>query len=111
MNRANLIWHRSRDTYMSKHHLIPKSLGGVKKQYNLLRLWRDKHDSFHKIFDNETLTSILDILLHGKKNIGKYVGGKHWKMLFGNRTLIEAYLLLKRVHSLKQYQKQKAASN
>ena len=111
MNRANLIWHRSRDTYMSKHHLIAKSLGGCKKEHNLLRLWRDSHNSWHVIFDNETLTSILDILLHGKRNIGKYVGGKHWKMLFGNRTLIEAYILLKRVHSLKQYQKHKATSD
>jgi hypothetical protein len=111
MNKAHLIWHNSRDTYMSKHHLVPKSLGGCKKEYNLLRLWRDKHDSFHKIFENETLSQILETLLHGRKNIGKYVGTKHWSLLFGNRTLIEAYLLLKRVHELKQYRKNKATSD
>lgn len=101
MNRANLIWHHSRDTYMSKHHLVPKSKGGCKRQHNLLRLWRDKHDSFHFIFGNATLTEILSILLYGKRNIGKWVGTAHWVLLFGNKNCVEVYALLVRVQRMK----------
>lgn len=101
MNRANLIWHHSRDTYMSKHHLVPKSKGGCKREHNLLRLWRDKHDAWHNLFSNHVLSDILEILLHGKYNIGKHIGSKNWVLLFGNKNIVEVYALLKRVQRMK----------
>lgn len=103
MNRENLIWHRSRDTYMSKHHLVPKCLGGSKKSHNLLRLWRDKHDAWHRIFENQTISEIIPVLIHGRKNIGKWVGTSHWKLLFGDKNLIEVYLLLTKLQQIKLY--------
>jgi hypothetical protein len=47
---------------MSTHHLIPKSRGGKTERTNELRLWRDRHDLFHKLFGNRTLPEIIVLL-------------------------------------------------
>lgn len=96
-----MIKHHTRDTFLTKHHLRPRSRGGSNSPKNLVMIWRDKHDSLHLLFGNSTLDEILQILLKGTKHIGKHVGGKHWILLFGNKNLIEAYRLLKRVQSIK----------
>ena len=47
---------------MSRHHLLPKSLGGGGTPDNILYLWRDRHDVFHKIFGNLTLEQCIAVL-------------------------------------------------
>ena len=52
------------------HHLIPTSRGGNDIASNLLLLWNDKHEMFHKIFGNLTLTEIINLLIEVRRRKG-----------------------------------------
>jgi len=43
----------------NKHHLTPKSRGGLARPYNLLRIDIQKHQCWHKIFKNLTLEEVI----------------------------------------------------
>ena len=46
----------------NKHHLTPRSRGGLSVPSNLLRLDIEKHDCWHKIFGNRTLDEVIRVL-------------------------------------------------
>lgn len=61
---------------ITRHHLIPKERHKLKtasvNQANLhidtvLKLWRDKHDYWHKLFGNMTLDEIIEVLQRIKR--------------------------------------------
>ena len=90
--------HPFRDTFISRHHLLPKSRGlkNTFKEYNILHLWRDKHNIWHCIFHNATITEILSKKY--KVNTNTYF----WKKMFGDKTLNEAKALLRRMYRIKK---------
>ena len=47
---------------LTKHHLTPKERMGTGEPSNILMLWRDRHDYFHKIFGNRTLEELIAVL-------------------------------------------------
>ena len=49
--------------YMSKHHIYNRSKGGTKTEDNVLRIYRDKHDVWHKLFKDLTLRQAAALLL------------------------------------------------
>lgn len=53
--------------YRNHHHLIPKSRGGSSQPQNLLLLWNSKHEMWHQIFGNLTLTEIINLLIEVEK--------------------------------------------
>lgn len=53
---------RRHKRFMSRHHLRPVSRKGSDSDSNLLRLWRDRHDAWHKLFGNRTLDEIIAVL-------------------------------------------------
>ena len=47
----------------TRHHLIPKIRGGKNGDDNLLLLYAEKHEHWHKIFGNRTLEEIILVLM------------------------------------------------
>jgi len=52
---------------ITKHHLIPKSRGGLTNSKNLLRLDLQKHICWHKLFGNRTLDEVIAELQRVKR--------------------------------------------
>lgn len=51
-----------RKNKLSRHHLLARSRGGDSNPYNILMLWRKKHDCWHTLFGNKTLDEIIEIM-------------------------------------------------
>ena len=47
---------------LTRHHLTPHSRGGQGTPENILWIYRDKHDVWHKLFGNFTLEESITIL-------------------------------------------------
>lgn len=47
---------------LTKHHRKPKSIGGSNKAYNISRVPRGQHESWHNLFGNKTVPEIVAIL-------------------------------------------------
>jgi len=47
----------------NKHHLMPKSRGGVAKPFNLLLIDIEKHRCWHKMFGLRNLNEVIELLL------------------------------------------------
>ena len=49
--------------FITKHHLIPRSVGGSNDDWNLLRLnWDEHHEYWHKLFGNRTIFEVIVLL-------------------------------------------------
>jgi hypothetical protein len=48
--------------WRSRHHLTPRSVGGNNDPSNILILWNEKHEMWHRLFGNHTLEEIIEIL-------------------------------------------------
>lgn len=84
------------------HHLIPKARGGPRKKWNLVRLWRKKHDAWHRLFGIMTLEETIEFL----KNLHEYKPQtKYWGQLFKNKSVRGAVELLCRLKAFKKSQK------
>lgn len=46
----------------NKHHLTPRSRGGMDTDWNLLLIKIERHNEWHKIFGNLTLDEIIALL-------------------------------------------------
>jgi 5-methylcytosine-specific restriction endonuclease McrA len=65
---------------MTRHHLIPKSRGGSKANYNLLILdWDRHHKQWHALFGNRTIFEVIEVLK-------RIVEVKHFPIQFGDGT-------------------------
>lgn len=97
--------HPHRDTFLSKHHLLPKvrKLKGYARPYNILMLWRDKHTVWHIIFQNYTLREILN----NWYKFDKYFETHLWKFLFHNLSPNESKNVLKRIARIKRNHKKR----
>jgi hypothetical protein len=62
------IWQRAGK--FNQHHLRPSSRGGQTISSNLIRMDINRHDAWHLLFNNLTLTEIIEILTR-LKNIKK----------------------------------------
>lgn len=96
--------------FRDRHHLKPQCLGdndGI-----TLRLWRCRHNAWHRLFTTLTLAQILDLLKVRSTNCGWLIQGRtrhfyhcvgdcEWRALFGNKSLTEAITLLERVQRIK----------
>ena len=69
--KKNHIYHPVTGSMLTKHHLVPKirvKSGTHKDDWSvfeyarILHLWRDKHDSWHLLFGNLTLSEIIKVL-------------------------------------------------
>lgn len=47
----------------SRHHILNKSRGGTKTEDNILLIYREKHDLWHKLFKDRTLREAAGLLL------------------------------------------------
>jgi hypothetical protein len=97
------IKHPHRNTFLTRHHDLARVRRGKSVPSNCIKLWRDKHSSFHYIFGNQTFKEIiftLDIYYTA------YSHTKEWKLIFRNLTLLEVVRLIERTskikHSLKK---------
>jgi len=102
----SLTQHPTRNTYLSKHHLHPKKRGGTRHYSNILRLWRDKHNSWHHCFGQLNLDEIIGNIKNNTIVIRKVQTSKHWIFLFKDKTNIQIVLLLQRVRKMKLVYKQ-----
>ena len=94
------IIHPFRDTFLSRHHMLPKvrKLKGSGRPENILMLWRDRHNVFHEIFGNFTFMEIIS----NWNKFQKHWGTKKWKFLFHDLSEKEARNLLKRTYRMKK---------
>lgn len=99
--------HPFRDTYLSKHHILAKQRGGHLCPSNTLRLWRDKHDSWHYNFGMLTINEIIDALYKRNHILIVHSRSKHWKFMFGNKSFRQIIELLKRIRRIKRSLKTK----
>ena len=97
-----MIKHKTRDTYMSRHHLIPKIRGGTYSKRNILNLWRDRHNLWHNIFADLTLDEIIKMLDKGRY-ANEVVKNIYWKQLFKNKNAKQAQLILIRIKRIKKH--------
>jgi ubiquinone biosynthesis protein Coq4 len=94
------VLHPFRNTFLTKHHLYPKSRK-LKQSYDpkfMLKLWRDKHDCFHFIFLNATIDEIISEWYKYKR----LYKSNAWKFLFNNLDFDESRKLLARMLRIKQ---------
>lgn len=56
------VWTEVRTGCFNKHHLTPKSVGGQSIESNLLRMDISRHNAWHLLFNNLTLTEIIALL-------------------------------------------------
>ena len=47
----------------TRHHIRNRSQGGTKSEDNILMIYRDKHNIWHKLFKNLTLRQAAALLL------------------------------------------------
>ena len=47
----------------SRHHILNKSRSGTKTEDNILLIYREKHDLWHKLFKDRTLREAAGLLL------------------------------------------------
>lgn len=47
---------------MTKHHIVPKSKGGLNTQDNIVKLKRNVHQALHTVFHNQMFTEKLKTL-------------------------------------------------
>lgn len=91
--------------HLSVHHLIPKKR--LRDYYGLffclpnnkLRLWRVKHNAWHKLFKNRTINEIIKHLRNRNHLIWGYKK-KYWRILFGNKNKTKARKLLVRMRNM-----------
>lgn len=91
--------HPFRDTFLSRHHLTPKCRKGTNKPSNILMLWRDKHDCWHRLFYTMTLDEIINSL---PTQYSRYLNKEDWKILFGNKSKKEVRDILWRIKKIKR---------
>ena len=48
---------------LSRHHIVNRCRGGTKSPDNILMIYREKHDIWHKLFKNMTLKEAAMLLL------------------------------------------------
>jgi hypothetical protein len=53
-------WKRSGK--FNRHHLKPRSRGGDSLESNLLTMDTNRHDAWHLLFSNLTITEIIELL-------------------------------------------------
>ena len=89
------IWHphERRKTFLSDHHLTPKSRrsDGL-PDYGTIRIWRDKHDVWHKIFGVLTIDEIIEVV--SKRKLFKNINPHGWRKLFGLKSRTKVLLIL-----------------
>ena len=95
--RKKKILHPKRNAYLTRHHILAKERQGVTVPHNILRLWSDKHASWHQIFNNRTIAEILQ-----RFSLYRFYRNRpQWKLIFGNKTDDQCKELLERVFLIK----------
>lgn len=87
-----------------RHHVVPRSIGGPGKQWNIY-LWEkgEKHIAWHNLFKNFSPSVCIKIIegwSDKKGKLNKKIMGngflKSWPMVFGKRSPKEAIEFIKR---------------
>ena len=95
--------HPFRKTRLSYHHLTCKFRGGTDEPWNVVKLWADKHEAWHKIFGLASLETAIDnFYLYRFNSITP-----QWKLIFGHKTDFACIKLLRRLQQFKNNLKQK----
>jgi len=103
--------HPFRNTYMSNHHTIPKSIERKKIPKNekcyLIKIWRDKHDAFHILYHNLTLNEIIVFIsleLKGKRTcLRQWHKPSAHKVLWKEKNYSQILLILKTLRRWKRF--------
>lgn len=66
-NKQRKEWNRAGK--FNRHHLKPRSRGGQDLPSNLIRMDENRHGAWHLLFQNRTLSEVIEILerLRGMK--------------------------------------------
>lgn len=91
-----------KEPIVNHHHLIPRSRHGQDLQSNLLLIKVVRHRNWHKMWANRTLLEIIRLLELADEK--KFNPSPQWRNVFGDKSLKEATLLLKRVYKIKKSQ-------
>lgn len=83
---------------MDYHHLIPYSVCHKTERNNLVLIKKVKHKAFHYSFGNRTIGEILNNF----SSLANKVTKGNWEIMFGKKTVRQAYLLLDRLWSIKK---------
>lgn len=95
--------HPRRDTFLTKHHLLPKcrKLRHSSRSRNILNIWWDRHVVWHNIFLNYTIHEIIQ----NWQNFRIHFKTEKWKTLFHNLSFDDSRKLLIRLVRIKRKQK------
>lgn len=55
----------------NRHHMRPKSRGGTKDPKNMLYMKIDRHDAWHLLFGNRTISEVIRLLIRIKRAKGR----------------------------------------
>lgn len=83
---------------MDHHHLIPFCICRKTTKNNLVLIKRVKHIALHQSFGNLPIDEILDNFSTLEKKITR----ENWRIMFGNKTPRQAWLLLDRLWAIKK---------
>ena len=88
---------------MNRHHWSPRSRNGGDIQRNISWLHEEKHRAWHRMFFNLTLKEVIialdtvgEILMSNKR--------KDWNIVFKDRNVYQAKILLQRMRRIKKGQ-------
>jgi len=65
----------------NRHHIQPKSRGGIKKPENMFLFDENRHSAFHLLFGNRNFKEASAVLLRADR-MKKRKQGKNWKKNF-----------------------------
>ena len=102
------MWNSIRDSLKSlwpvrtfgntKHHVLPGSRGGSNSKDNLISKIGLAHIAWHILFDNKTVTEIIDLLETGRKKKSSFLRSKKrllaWLIVFGDNTSFQDAIII-----------------
>ena len=77
---------------------VPTNFISAKKKANI-----EKHLAWHRFWRNATLKEIINYLSHCSNKQFKH--NKDWQIMWGNKTTRKVIAILKRLQSIKSYQR------
>jgi hypothetical protein len=103
---------KKRAGWTDDHHLeLPRSEGGDKTASNILVMDAYRHDAWHLLFYNNTLSEVIRQFMFVKSikeflySINNYYKHSAFRLLFGSKTLNQIIELLLKLQQLKRAQR------
>lgn len=91
--------------HINRHHMTPVSRQGNGLPNNCLRMKVYRHKALHQLFGQMTwleIARLFTLLEHSPQMAKAMTHTRPWHHLFGDKNLMEAYALMRRVYLAKQ---------